>query len=430
MSAGRGFHTATLLGNGKVLVAGGISGGGILSSADLYDPTTNTWSFAAPMSAARWEHTATLLGNGKVLVAGGDNDITYLASAELYDPATDTWSPAAPMSTARVSPTATLLGNGQVLVAGGSGHLSSAELYDPASNSWSTAGSMSAARWEHTATLLGNGKVLVAGGDNVTYLASAELYDPGSNSWSPAGTMSAARAYHTATLLGNGEVLVAGGANDTYPYALSSAELYVPDAVAPTVTAQPSDQAVTAGDTASFTAAAAGDPAPTVQWQVSTDGGASFADLAGATAPTLSFVPTSVAATGNLYRAVFTNSAGSATTAAAALTVSPAAADHLLFLQGPTDTAAGQTIGPAVLVAVVDRYGNVVTSDNSDTVTLSIGTNPGGGTLSGTLTVTVVNGVATFGDLSIDTAGAGYTLHATAGGALADADSDPFNVTP
>jgi hypothetical protein len=166
-----------------------------------------------------------------------------------------------------------------------------------------------------------------------------------------------------------------------------------------------------------------------VQWQVSTDGGASFADLQGATAPTLSFVPTSVAATGNLYRAVFTNSAGSATTAAAALTVSPATVDHLLFLQGPTDTAAGQTIGPAVLVALVDQFGNVVTSDNTDRVTVSLGNNPGGGTLSGTLTVTVVNGVATFSDLSIDMAGAAYTLHATAGGSLADIDSDPFTIT-
>jgi hypothetical protein len=120
---------------------------------------------------------------------------------------------------------------------------------------------------------------------------------------------------------------------------------------------------------------------------------------------------------------------GGALGGAATLTVSPAAADHLLFLQQPTDTAAGELIGPAVQVAVVDPFGNVVTSDNTDTVTLSIGSNPGGGTLSGTLTVIVVNGVATFADLSIDLAGAGYTQHAGAGGGLADADSDPFNVT-
>jgi hypothetical protein len=114
-------------------------------------------------------------------------------------------------------------------------------------------------------------------------------------------------------------------------------------------------------------------------------------------------------------------------TGSAAVTVTPAAADHLLFLQQPTDTAAGQTMG-AVVVAVVDQYGNIETGDNSDTITLSIGVNPSGGTFSGTLTVTVVNGVATFTDLSIDLAGTGYTLHATTTG-LAGADSGAFSIT-
>jgi hypothetical protein len=114
-------------------------------------------------------------------------------------------------------------------------------------------------------------------------------------------------------------------------------------------------------------------------------------------------------------------------TGAATVAVNPAAADHLLFLQQPTDTAAGQTIGP-VVVEVVDAFGNVETGDNSDMITLSIGTNPSGGTLSGTLTVTVVNGVAAFSDLSIDLAGAGYTLHATTTG-LTDAESGSFRIT-
>jgi hypothetical protein len=115
-------------------------------------------------------------------------------------------------------------------------------------------------------------------------------------------------------------------------------------------------------------------------------------------------------------------------TASATVSVNPAAADHLLFLQQPTDTAAGQTLGP-VMVEVVDAFGNVETSDNSDTIRLSIGTNPSGGTLGGTLSLTVVNGVATFSDLTIDLAGAAYTLHATADGGLPGLDSDPFNVT-
>jgi predicted outer membrane repeat protein len=115
-------------------------------------------------------------------------------------------------------------------------------------------------------------------------------------------------------------------------------------------------------------------------------------------------------------------------TGSATVTVTPATADHLLFLQQPTDIAAGQTMSP-VIVEVVDQYGNVETSNNTDTITLSIGVNPSGGTLSGTLTVTVVNGVASFSDLSIDVAGMGYTLHATIGSGVPDLDSDPFDIS-
>ena len=79
-------------------------------------------------------------------------------------------------------------------------------------------------------------------------------------------------------------------------------------------------------------------------------------------------------------------------------------------------------------MAVVDQFGNILTSDDSDTVTLTIGSNPTGGTLSGTLTVTVSGGIATFNDLSIDLAGDGYTLHATTTG-LTEADSVAFRIT-
>jgi hypothetical protein len=116
-------------------------------------------------------------------------------------------------------------------------------------------------------------------------------------------------------------------------------------------------------------------------------------------------------------------------TGSTTLTITPAAADHLVFLQPPTVTMAGHTISPAVVVAAVDRYGNVETGDNIDMITLSIGVNPGGGTLSGTLTLTVSAGVATFSNLSIDRAGVGYTLRAHVGGGLADLDSDPFTIT-
>jgi hypothetical protein len=115
-------------------------------------------------------------------------------------------------------------------------------------------------------------------------------------------------------------------------------------------------------------------------------------------------------------------------TGSTSFTIVPGPADHLVFLQPPSTTAAGQTMSP-VLVAVVDAYGNVETGDNSDTVTLSIGVNPSGGMLSGTYTMTVSGGVATFCDLSINLAGVGYTLRAHVGGGLLDLDSDPFTIT-
>ncbi len=235
MSTPRGFFTATLLGNGEVLVAGGEDASSTeTASAELYDPTTNTWSPAASLAQSRAYQTATLLGNGKVLVAGGLNNRVSLTSAELYDPATNTWSSAGSMTTGRFDHTATLLPSGNVLVAGGRnfsiGRLSSAELYDPATNSWSKAATMPFGRYAHTATLLGTGKVLVAGGvgaNNSRQLA--ELYDPATNSWSLGAAMSSPRISPTATLLGSGKVLVAGGEDFATPNVfLASAELYDP----------------------------------------------------------------------------------------------------------------------------------------------------------------------------------------------------------
>ena len=114
-------HTATLLPNGKVLVAGGLRGG-TLASAELYDPANGTWAATGSLATARYCHTATLLPNGKVLVAGGrDSSLNTLASAELYDPTSGTWTTTGSLATARYSHTATLLPSGKVLVVGGDG---------------------------------------------------------------------------------------------------------------------------------------------------------------------------------------------------------------------------------------------------------------------------------------------------------------------
>ena len=148
-----------------------------LSYPVLIDPS---WVPTGSLFTARSRHTATLLPNGKVLVAGGNNG-PALSSAELYDPATGTWTATGSLGTARERPTATLLPNGKVLVAGGasnqSNFLNSAELYDPATGTWAATGSLGTARAYHTATLLPNGKVLVAGGSNNAFqvFSSTEL---------------------------------------------------------------------------------------------------------------------------------------------------------------------------------------------------------------------------------------------------------------
>ena len=126
-------HTATLLNDGTVLVAGGYNAGfGVTGGAELYDPATGTFTstVGGGMTRPREFHTATLLNNGTVLVAGGDYQSGPLALADLYDPTTKTFSATGSMNTPRTGHTAALLNNGTVLVAGGSA-LANTELYEP-----------------------------------------------------------------------------------------------------------------------------------------------------------------------------------------------------------------------------------------------------------------------------------------------------------
>jgi hypothetical protein len=232
MTAGRAADTATALSDGRVLIAGGwTTDVSILASAELYDPATGTFSLTGSMTTDRWQHTATLLEDGSVLVAGGEDDNGGLVSAERYDPASGAFSPTGSLASVRLGATATLLADGRVLVAGGydgSTDLASAELYNPASGAFSPTGSMAVARDGQTATLLSDGRVLIAGGyDRSGALASAELYDPVTGAFSPTGSLTAARDGGTATLLADGRVLVAGGRDASFN-ALASADLYNP----------------------------------------------------------------------------------------------------------------------------------------------------------------------------------------------------------
>ena len=141
------------------------------------------------MTAARSSHTATLLSNGKVLIAGGSAILPerpIWASAELYDPSLGTFSPAGNMTVSRSGHTATLLPDGKVLIAGGRVAFgagawgetaqSTAELYDPSSGKFTPTGSMRTPRESHTATLLNNGKVLIAGGVDFSTTTSVQTF--------------------------------------------------------------------------------------------------------------------------------------------------------------------------------------------------------------------------------------------------------------
>lgn len=249
MTVPRTGHTATLLADGKVLIAGGRNNDGITQTAEIYDPATGTFLRTGDMVAARWGHTATLLANGKVLVTGGRSqpggDAEALTTAELYDPGSGTFSPTGSLMIARSGHTATLLPSGQVFFVGGvagptDDNLSvqidpTTEIYDPSAGRFSYAGKMISPRIQQTATLLTNGTVLIVGGwttdQNGDYhtTASAEIYDPVTSSFSPAGSLAMSRGLHSAVALADGTVLITGG---TYaeppgtPFVLNTAEIF------------------------------------------------------------------------------------------------------------------------------------------------------------------------------------------------------------
>jgi hypothetical protein len=236
MTVGRANHTATMLPNGLVLIAGGTSNGGqSLASAELYDPSAGNFTAIAGMTVARSYHTATMLPNGLVLIAGGRGNRSFGMTAELYDPRGGTFTATSNMVAERSYHTATMLPNGLVLIAGGeyftgglgataTGTTAGAELYDPEAGTFSATGSMTVPREFHTATMLLDGKVLIAGGTNeFVVFASAELYDPEAGTFSATGSMVARREYHTATLLPDGNVLIVGSNWSAELYGASAA---------------------------------------------------------------------------------------------------------------------------------------------------------------------------------------------------------------
>jgi hypothetical protein len=237
MNAQRAAHSATLLAGGKVLLAGGFRQQGMaeipISSAEIYDPAINRFTPVGELNEARSGHTATLLPDGQVLIAGGWGEKGRTATAELYDPQTGQFSYTASLAAPRAGMTATMLQDGLVLFAGGdSARITpqlAAEIYDPTTHTFVLAGSLQHGRSAHTAALLQDGSVLLVGGrtsDN-TVLASAEIFDPANWNFTLTGSLNGARHKHAAVRLQDGNVLVLGGSNqDDWKGMHTSAEIY------------------------------------------------------------------------------------------------------------------------------------------------------------------------------------------------------------
>jgi hypothetical protein len=228
MKTARLGHTATLLADGRVLLAGGYDSRTLLTyaSAELFDPKTGAFTATGSMATPRADATATPLADGRVLLAGGFDTKTrqVFESAELYDPKTGTFSATGSMTAKRFFHGATALQDGRVLVVGGysapyssgctscAGILASLEVFDTKTGAYSTTGSMADGQNGHIATLLQDGLVLVTGGHDASgnSTAAAEVFDPATGAFGPTGAMATPRSGYTVTQLSDGRVLVVG----------------------------------------------------------------------------------------------------------------------------------------------------------------------------------------------------------------------------
>ncbi|MCY4529522.1 MAG: hypothetical protein OXD46_10905 [Chloroflexi bacterium] len=223
-------HSATLLRDGRVLVAGGMDNAFTpLRTAELFNPETNRWEEAAEMRESRTEHSATLLRDGRVMVTGGLNEkLEIVGTTEIFDPDTGKWSQHEGMRTVRRGHFTLPLNDGRVLVVGGVGQtlgglgilanisavgaLLSTEIYDPQTDLWSRASDMREGHSGGLAVVLKDGRVLVAGGYNqAESLASSEVFDPKVDEWIRTASMARKTFANTATVLSDGSVLFTGG---------------------------------------------------------------------------------------------------------------------------------------------------------------------------------------------------------------------------
>ncbi len=232
-------HVVAFAPDGALLVIGGSRGGASLSARiDRFDPATETFTALGQLGAGREFHTATELADGRVLIAGGQLSLTGFAASELIDPRTGAVIQTGALKRHRQGHTATRLADGRVLVTGGWGPggdaiglLASAEIFNPATGEFRLlAESMVNSRGGHSATLLADGRVLIAGGFSAwSSYRYAELFDPATEKFTPvASQQQAQRAMHAAHRLGDGSVLLVGGESGDGSFATNAVLRYVP----------------------------------------------------------------------------------------------------------------------------------------------------------------------------------------------------------
>ena len=540
LTTARTGHTATVIPDGRVLVAGGAGAdGNALDSLELFNPETGTFAPAGILSTARTEHAAAVAGATKVLVAGGRSANAVSSTADVIDLDGGAVSTVV-LTAARAGASATTLLDGtrrswSLVARMERNDLATAEIIDPVAGVSSPTGAMAQARHGHQALLLDhNATVLIVGGtDRGVVVAGAEQFVPWSATFSATGSPASARLLATVSNVSArpGVALLAAGeesANPTEFYGFATlqtdADDYAPGTnvvvsgtgwqPGETVTlvlhevgtghpdrtysalADESGRFVNTGFTpdqqhlgvrfylsargaaseaqATFTDGqpstatltpisaniAPGDDAVyTLTVDFAGNGGVCNVSLAAAPMPTgatATFAPTSLSGAGgqspsSTLTIHTTNSgvpAGRTPPGTYPFTVTVTRVSgcqgsgsistsgtlnvfgtptKVGFVQQPTSTTGGAPITPAVTVAVLDGNNNVVANSNA-AITLVIGTNPGGGTLSGTVSHNAVSGVATFSNLSIDKLGTGYTLTGASSG-LTGATSSAFNIT-